>query len=171
MAGIEWKELRAVSSTDDTGLTASTAYWSSVIDNENYVNLDSFGRNNHLDFAGMEIMFRGTDAADETMNWNLYLACVNGPFINVAYGTATLGATETGSTNEYYADTIVITAFNWPGNVTVKSAQEYNLGTGSVAGAGVSLLWLDTREYNYALMLMDTNSSTATCGADYRLLA
>jgi hypothetical protein len=173
MAGIEWQTLRALSTTDDTGLAADACTWDSVTTNQSPISLKAFGRNNHADHAGMEILFYGTDAADETMNWNLYLGSVNGPFINVAYGTATLGLTETGATNTFYADTIAISSTpssQWPGSVTVKSAFQYNLGTGSVTGAGIAYLWLDTREYDWALMLMDKNSSAASIGADYRLL-
>jgi len=152
--------LRAISATDDTGLSATAAKWSDVAND--MVELDYTA----IKTIGMiHIKIRGTDTDDEAGNWCLYACKGQGDAPEfVAYGTFILGATTTGGTDTYWADTIAITEQNWHKTVYVVAGNQYNLGTGSVDG-GVAKLDLDSCEYKFWLMLMSTNTN-ATGGAD-----
>ncbi len=166
MSKNQWTALRVVSATDDTGPAADGVDWTSM-DEDAYVNVKSTSlAGNKL--GGIEIIFKGTDAADEVTNWALYAAESGGPAICVAYGTATLGATETGTADTFYADTITVTASGWPGGVSVTTNTQYNMGTGAVAGAGIATMYLDTREYEYFTMKMEKDTA-ASMGCDYRI--
>lgn len=157
--GTSWTVLRAVSSTDDTGLAAAGAKWLDVSDDVLAVNLDD-------SVGALAILFKITNAADETANWCLYAAKgVGSPAEFVAYGTCTAGLTETGEAYEFFADTIVITVQNWYKTVSIKAGYQYNLGTGVVTGAGISALILDSCEYTQWLMLM-SKGTCATAGAE-----
>lgn len=159
----KYKTLRAVSATDDTGLAAGGAKYSDV--SGDLVALGSEGQ-----LGEIAIVFKGTDAADEDMNWCLYaVRDEDQPAEYIAHGTATLGATGTGNTNEYYADTITITNSDWVKPLTVTGGYQYNLGTGEVAGAGIAKLNFDGFECKFLLCLM-SKGTCATCGADYALV-
>lgn len=152
-----WITLRAVSSTDDTGLAAGGAKWSDV--SSSMVQIHPRNPIGALSFA-----FLGTNDADEVLNWVIYAAKgINGPIEFVAYGTATLGLTQTGETTEFWADTISITNQEWGTTIRVVPGFQYNLGTGIVSGAGVAFLELDSRERDYWLVLI-SKSTTATGG-------
>jgi hypothetical protein len=159
-----YKTLRAMSGADDTGPAAAGATWAALGSSAVEVQ-DSLDPTRKI--AGMIIRIKGTDAENEAGAWTLLAAKESGdPFQTVAYGTYTLGATATGTTNEFYADTIVVTASSWPTTVSATTALQYNLGTGVVAGAGIALLTLDTLEHRYWILKMNTDTA-ATCGAEF----
>lgn len=159
-----FQTLRAMASTDDTGPAAAGATWAALGSSAVQV-LDSLDVNRKI--AGMLIRIKGTDAENEAGDWTLLAAKEYGsPFQTVAYGSYTLGATATGTTNEYYADTIAVTASSWPTTIGATTGLQYNLGTGVVAGAGIALLSVDTLEHRYWILKMNTGTA-ATCGAEY----
>ena len=155
-----YSTLREISATDDTGLAATTANWANVF--TNLVELEYTA----IKTIGMvHIKFIGTNADDEEGHWWLY-ACKgfhDDPEF-VAYGTFILGATTTGRTLEFWADTITITEQDWLKTVSVVAGNQYNLGTGSIDG-GIAKLVFDSCEYKYLLMLMSKNTN-ATGGAE-----
>ena len=155
-----WIVLRTISATDNTGLAAGGAKWSDVSSSVVAIN-------NTTDSVGiLQIVFKITDANEEVANWCLYACKGYGSVPEfVAYGTATAGLTQTGETNEFYADTIAITNQDWYKTISTKDGYQYNLGTGVVAGAGISALILDSCEYTHWLMLM-SKSTNATGGAE-----
>jgi len=152
-----YKVLRAVSATDDTGLAAGGAKYSDVSSSLVAITPSQRGM--------IHIYFKGTDAENENGNWVLYaVKGTDAPAEFVAYGTFTLGLTQTGETDEFYADTIVITVQNWIKTVSVVDGYQYNLGTGALNG-GVAKLVFDSCEYEYLYMLM-SKGTCATGGAD-----
>lgn len=154
-----YRTLRAVSATDDTGYAADAATYSDVSGDIVWLPKDQLGQ--------IQIIMKGTNAADEELNWCLYaVKSTSCAPQYVAHGTALLGATETGETDEYWCDTIVITNQNWPGGtVAVEDGYQYNLGTGAVAGAGIAVLKFDSAEFPGYIMLM-SKSTCATMGAE-----
>ena len=160
---MEYKTLRAVSATADTGLTATTAKYSDVA-----ADIVPLGSSEQLGSAS--IIFKGTDATAETANWALYaIRDVDAAPEFVAHGTATLGATETGEDGDYYANTIVVTKESWLRPVEVTAGYQWNITTpGAVANGGIAKLSFDGMEYKYFLLQM-TKGTCATCGADYTL--
>ena len=158
---MNYRVLRAVSATDDTGLAADGVDYDSIKDSLVGIKPGQRGE--------VTIIFKGTDANNETLNWNLFaVKGVGSPAEQVAYGTAILGATQTGETNEFYADTIAITGQKWLRTVSAIQGLQYNLGTGAVSGAGIAKLTFDSMEYEYLYMLM-SKGTCATCGADFAL--
>jgi hypothetical protein len=114
----------------------------------------------------MHVIFLGTNAADEAAAWTIWAyKDIASPAEYVANGTATLGLTQTGNTNEFYADTIAITAQSWLKTVYVVDGAPAAI----IADAGISKLCLDTCEYQY-WKLIGTNTTTATFGAEYGLV-
>jgi hypothetical protein len=153
-----YKTLRAVSATDDTGLAAGGAKWSDVSSIVVPIDYSAIGM--------AHIIFRIQNAANEIANWLLYLVKgVGSPAEFVAHGTATAGLTETGVSNEFYADQIAITKQSWYSTVKYIPGYQWNLGTGEVAGAGIGKLAFDTYEYGSAILLMSRNTCLAA-GAD-----
>jgi hypothetical protein len=159
----KYTELRAMSASDDTGPAANGATWAAL----GSIAKEVLDRNDARRIGGIHIRIKGTDADNEAGAWSLLAAKEQGePFQTVAYGTYTLGATQTGNENEFYADTITITGSSWPTSVSVTTGLQYNLGTGVVAGAGIALLSVDTLEHRYWILKMNTDTA-ATCGAEY----
>ena len=159
-----WITLRAVSSTDDTGLDAAEAKWSGLP-----TGIIEIHAKSPLDdpIGALTFIFKLTDSADETANWCLYATKgVGSPAEFVAYGTCTAGLTQTGNTDEFYADTIVITVQNWYKTLSIKAGYQYDLGTGVVTGGGISALSLDSCEYTDWLMLM-SKGTCLTMGAEF----
>lgn len=58
------------------------------------------------------IYFTGTTTEDDTFSWRIYAYKASGPAKYVAHGTGALGAAIV-SGNEYYADTLAISARGW----------------------------------------------------------
>ena len=113
------------------------------------------------------VLFRGTAAADKTLTWCLWARkSLADPLEFVAYGTATTGASQTGVTNEFYADTIVITAESWYTDVEVVDGAPDAI----INGGGISKLVLDSCEYTvWEVDIYDIaggGSECATAGAD-----
>jgi len=111
-----YKVLRAVGSADDTNLTLISTPAS-----QNGNTVPSGAIQVPMRCASMQIIFVGTDAANEVINWWLYgykpedfTGGVKSPTPAeyVAHGTATLGeqVVDPASGPIYYADTISITA-------------------------------------------------------------
>jgi hypothetical protein len=156
-----YRTLRAVSATDDTGLAADGAKYSDVS--------SLLVPTLNVQAGEVSIIFKGTDATDETMNWCLYaVRDINSPAEFIAHGTATIGATETGADDEYYADTITVTKEAWLRPLNKIDGYQYNLGTGAITSGGIAKLSFDTMEYKYLICLM-SKGTCATCGADYTL--
>lgn len=154
-----YKTLRAISSTNDTGLAADGAKWSNIS--------SSVERTGNIGRGGVIIIFKLTDATSETANWVLYGAKTrNCPAEFIAYGTCTAGSTQTGETNEYYANAITITNQDWLKTVSIVDGYQYNLGTGVVTNGGISKLFFDSCEYEYLLCLM-SKGTCATAGAEF----
>ena len=153
---------RTVASTDDTGPAAAGATWASLSTSAVQLTDDSVSKT-----GGLLIRVLGGDAENEAGAWTLLAAKEYGePFQTVAYGTYTLGATATGTADQYYADTITVTGSSWPTTIGATTGLQYNLGTGVVAGAGIAVLSVDTLEYKYWILKMNTDTA-ATCGAEY----
>lgn len=148
--------LRAVSATDDTAM--DLAGTDSTCDFEN---IPSYAITVPHRVNSINIIFKGTDGANEIMNWALYAYKEDGPAEFIANGTATLGTQPVdsdvaGATGGFYADTISITSQKW-------------LRVLSVIDSGndrVAKLTFDLCGYKYLLCNMDDNT-TATHGADY----
>jgi len=158
-----YKVFRATSATDDTGLAAGGAVWSSISSIAYPVRSTESREQKGL----VAIRFKGTGATATTMNWVLYAVKESGePAQFVAYGTAAIGATETGETDEYYANTITITVEHWLSSLTNVAGYQYNLGTGAVSSGGIALIAFDTFEHTYLILKMSRGTCT-TCGADF----
>lgn len=149
--------LRAVSATDDTALAAATMQWAS----KPAATLDM-----GLQTGSVEIIFKGTAAANATFNWTLWAykgyqtgddsRIVTSPALYIATGTGILGAAQTGGTNEFYADTLAITSQAWTKTVSI------------VDGSGndrTARLQFDLMEHRHILCLM-TKGTCTTMGAD-----
>jgi len=156
-----YRTLRAISATDDTGFAANETNWTSAGGSAVRIALA------REQTGSVHIIFKGTDAENETMNWCLYaFKGDNCPPEFVAYGTATLGASETGEANEFYADTITITKQDWYRDLVPKAAYQYDLGTGEVAGGGIASILIDMCEFEHLICLM-SKGTCATMGADF----
>jgi hypothetical protein len=156
-----YRTLRAVSATNDTGLAADGAKFDDV--------KDLLVPTLNAQAGEVSIIFKGTDATSEVMNWCLYAVRDDDcPAEYVAHGTATLGATETGKADEYYASTITVTNQDWLRTINIVDGYQFNLGTGAVTNGGIAKISFDTMEYKYLICLMSKDDNT-TGGADYTL--
>lgn len=161
-----FKELRATSTTDDTGLAAGSAIWSSVSSSAVQIR----GKDAREQKGIVVIRFKAKGDALSTMNWCLYAVKETGePAQFVAYGTATRGATETGTADEYYANTITITKEEWLSSLTYVPGYQYNLGTGAITNGGIALLAFDSFEHTYLVLKMSKGTATH-CGADFSVV-
>ena len=113
--------------------------------------------------AGIITMF-GTDAALEVFEWKLYgWRRDNGPAIEIANGTATLGSQDvvlyphdgSTATSAYWCDTITVSNEYWPKDVVVSTA----------GGNSVAQLGLDTFGVEYLYLEITTTSTAETAGA------
>lgn len=155
-----WKTFRTVKAAEDSLPTAATQY----------VDADSTA-DGTIVFAkpvgAVCFSFRGTAAADKTMTWCLWARkSATDPREFVAYGTATTGASITGTANEFYADTIVITTESWYTDVSVVDDAPEAI----IAGGGISKLIMDSCEYTvWEVDIYDIaggGAECATAGAD-----
>lgn len=161
-----YKELRATSTTDDTGLAATGAIWSSISSSAVPIRGSSSKEQKGI----VAIRFKGKGATSSTMNWVVYAVKETGePAQFVAYGTATVGATATGTADEYYADTITITKEQWLSSLVYVPGYQYNLGTGAVTNGGIALLAFDSFEHTYLVFKMSKGTATH-CGADFTVV-
>lgn len=100
-----------------------------------------------------EVIFEGSDAANEVCNYKIWAWRENGPAKLVAYGAVTLGAAITGDTNGFYADTITVTAATWITTVKVSD----------VAADRVASLAFDLCGYKWVYCEIDiTTAATIT---------
>lgn len=160
-----YQTFRTVSATEDTQLTATTQKTAPNDANDGTIAL--YGRQN----GTMHVILLGTAAADKTMAWTIWAyKSASDPAEYVANGTATTGVTQTGGTNEFYADTIVITAQSWLKSVYVVDGAPAAI----VNGGGISKLCFDTCEYSYFnIIIRDIaggGAEAATAGAKYGLV-
>lgn len=102
---IVWSPLRTDVTADDTALDGTTAGLTFQFDDK-----PAAAKKVGTELNGVEILFYGTDAADETCNFKVYAYRANGPAILVCTGVAVLG-TALHSTGTYYADTLEITDY------------------------------------------------------------
>jgi hypothetical protein len=166
----DYKTLRAISASDDTGPAAedcNATAAQALIDADTAVRMRQGSRTNLIESRGITLItFSLTDATGEIANWSLYGIKQDGsPLEFVAHGTATAGATETDDGgNTFYANAITVTQESWNALVTVIDGYQWNLGTGAVANGGIAKLKIDSCEYKYLYMLM-SKSTCATMGA------
>lgn len=161
-----YKVLRATSTTDDTGLAAAGAVWTSISTIVYPVRSSDSKEQKGI----VAIRFKGVGATATTMNWVLYAVKESGePAQFVAYGTAEIGTTATGVTDEYYANTITITVEHWLSALSYIEGYQYNLGTGEVASGGIALVVFDSYEHTYLILKMSKGTCTS-CGADYTVI-
>lgn len=110
-----WTTLRSGVTADDTALDGTTSSYTFVFSDR-----PSSAKEINYAWNGIDVFFSGTDAADETCNYKVYLYKSNGPAILWCNGVYTLGAAVTGETTTYFADTITCT--NVHGNAEVKDS-------------------------------------------------
>ncbi len=157
-----YEVLRTVTATEDTQLTASTQKTAPVRSDDGTVFL-------HWDQVGaIHLRFKGTGAQNLTLAWTLWgYKDASNPARYVAHGTATTGLTQTGETNEFYCDTIVITAQAYTKTFAVSDGAPDAI----ISGGGIAELTGDTVEYGiFKLVIRDIaggGSEMATAGADY----
>ena len=99
-----WSPLHTAVTADDTVLTADTTGRTFAFSDK-----PSTAKRLNNDNVAADILFYGTDANDETVNYKVYVYKDNGPALLWCYGAATLGAAVTGATDTFYADTISVT--------------------------------------------------------------
>jgi hypothetical protein len=159
-AARQWRVMRTVKAAEDTQLTASTQQTAPDRTDDGTVYMtDNVG--------AISVRFRGTDAADETLAWTLWAwKHADDAARYVAHGTATLGLTETGNSNEFYADTIVITQQEWFKTAAVSNGAHQSV----IADAGIACFTVDSCEYPYwKVVIRDIaggGAEAATAGAD-----
>ncbi|KKN70115.1 hypothetical protein LCGC14_0434400 [marine sediment metagenome] len=120
---------------------------------------------------GIEFMFSGGSAADKTFGWRvLAWKTANGPARLIAVGTGILGTQAVVTyplipgggtalaTNKFWADTLVVTARNWPKGIE---------STDSVGNNSVSSIWVDDAGYRFwKIEITDADGSTGTEAGD-----
>lgn len=153
--------LRAVSVVDDNGLDANNATWEAV--ESSPLKKDVTEKPVGVDI----VRFRGKGATGSTCNWCYVGIKDKGePPELIAYGTATLGVTATGNTDEYWFNTITIAYECWYSSIRYIPGYQYNLGTGVVTNGGIGKLFVDGNNYRFRMMFMSKGTCTAM-GADY----
>lgn len=154
--------LRTTSATEDTQLTASTQSTSESGSSSNAVRIARHP------IGEIHFRFKGTDAENETFSWTIWAyKDSSSPAQYVANGTGTLGLTQTGDANTYYADTLTITAQKWHKTATVTEGAPDAV----VNGGGIAELLVDTCEYTiWKAVIRDIAGGGAECatlGVDY----
>lgn len=157
---ISWETFRTVKADEDTNYAADTQKTAGTATADGTVLCGET-------VGAIAIRFRGTAAADKTLGWTLWARkSLSDPAEFVAHGTATTGLTQTGNTNEFYCDTIVITDQSWYTTVSVIDGAPEAI----VAGGGISRLILDSCEYEvWEVKIYDIaggGAEAATAGAD-----
>lgn len=154
--------LRAVGASEDTQLTASTQQ--TAEDGSSSMAT----RISRHPIGAIHFRFKGTDANNETFAWTIWAyKDDSAPAQYVAHGTGTLGATQTGTSNEFYADTIVITNQDWHKTLSITAGAPDAI----VSGGGISELIVDSCEYQvWKVIIRDIaggGAEAATLGVDY----
>jgi hypothetical protein len=105
--------LRTAVTADDSvldGATAGLTY--------NFSDKSSSAKALNSEYNVCEVIFKGTDAADEAFNYKVYAYRDDGPARLVCYGAVTLGTAVGASSGEFYGDTITATS-TWITSVKV----------------------------------------------------
>ena len=157
---IAWETWRTVTDDEDTNYAAATQQTAGSSTADGTV---VCGQN----VGALIARFRGTAAADKTLGWCLWARkSLGDPAEFVAHGTATTGVTQTGGTNEFYCDTIVITAQSWYTKIDVIDGAPAAI----VADGGIARLIWDSCEYEvWEIKIYDIaggGAECATAGAD-----
>jgi hypothetical protein len=154
--------LRAISATEDTQLTSATQRTAEDGSSTSAVRITRHP------IGAIHLRFKGTNAENDTFSWTVWAyKDTSAPAKYVAHGTGVLGATATGTANEFYADTITITAQEW-----FKTAATAD-GTPDaiVTGGGIAELVVDTCEHQvWKVIITDIAGGgieTETLGVDY----
>lgn len=144
-----WTNVRDAVAADDTALDGTTS-------GVTYAFADQPSAAQEIDFTwnGVDVCFYGTDAADETCNYKIYVYKSNGPGLLWCNGVFTLGTAVTGTTDTYYADTITVT--NVHGNAEVKDS-----GNNRVAVLRLG----DLRGFKYCHAELDIPASSQVASA------
>lgn len=155
----QYEVFRTVTATEDTQLTVATQQTAPAHTDDGTVAVRPQGGEIH-------IILMGTAAADKTLAWTLWAyKSASDPAEYVAHGTATTGLTQTGNTNEFYCDTIVITAQAWLNTLSVVDGAPDAI----INGGGISKLIFDGGEYQYFnIIIRDIaggGAEAATAGA------
>lgn len=115
-ARYDWNTFRTAVTKDDTALDGTTANATYA-----YADMPDAAIVAHENWNNIQVLFYGTDAANETCNYKIYAYRTNGPAVLVCTGVVTLGTAKTGATNTFYADTITVTDY-WPTEVIVSDS-------------------------------------------------
>jgi hypothetical protein len=147
---------RTVSDTNDTQLTAATQ---KTISDAPADGLISFAEN----IGAFIVHFRLTAANDANGVWTIWASkSIYDPWEYVANGTVQAGLTQTGNTNEFYADTIPITDQQWFSPVfVVADAPDAIIPNGGIA----KLVILNVYDYHLFKIILAKNHC-AKIGAD-----
>jgi len=145
-----WMPLRTAVTVDNTALDGTTASYTFAFSDK-----PSTAKEIETQWNGIDVYFYGTDAANETCNYKIYVWKANGPACLWCSGVFALGAAVTGGTTTYYADTITVT--NVHGNAGVKD------GSGNDRIAVLRLG--DMRGYRYIFCEIDIPASTQVASA------
>jgi hypothetical protein len=153
---------RTVSATEDTQLTATTQRTAPDRSNANTIRIL------RTPVGAMHVRLKGTNAENDTMAWTIWAyKNASSPAKYVAHGTAILGATTTGTANEYYVDSITITDQQWFKTVSTAAGTPDTI----VTGGGISELIFDTCEHTmFQIIIRDIAGGGIECetaGADY----
>jgi len=156
-----YKPFRTVTATEDTVLVAATQQTAPVLADDGVVAFEG-------QVGMLHIRFKGTAAENLTFSYYLWAyKSLTDPAEYVAHGLLNLtGLTQTGETNEFYADTLIITAQAW--NKTVSLINTTG-GSQVPANAGICKLLLDSCEYPvWKIQIRDIGAGgeCAKCGAD-----
>lgn len=153
---------RTVIATETTQLTATTQKTAPSAADDGTVSIDVLG----VRVGAVHIRFLLTAAEEKTLSWTIWAyKSRSDPAKYVAHGTATSGATTTGETNEYYADTLVITDQQWFKTVGIAAGAPDTI----VSGGGISELVFDSCEHKlFKIIIRDIagnspEASTAGC--------
>ena len=158
---VSWNVFRTVVATEATQLAAGTQKTAPVEATDGIIAI--MGRR-----GVVAVRFKGTAAENLTLSWTLWAyKDIASPAEYIANGTATTGLTQTGGTNEFYADTITITDQQWYSTVDIVAGAPEAI----IAGGGISKLVFDSHEYQFFnLIIRDIaggGSEMATAGADF----
>lgn len=153
---------RTVSATEDTQLTASTQRTAPARSNANTIRI------NRVPVGAIHIRLKGTNAENDTLIWAIWAyKDVSSPAKYVAHGTAILGATETGTSNEFYVDSITITDQQWYKTISTAAGTPDTI----VTGGGINEIVFDTCEHTmFQIIIRDIAGGGIECetaGADY----
>lgn len=143
-----WRPLRTSVTADDTALDGTTESYTFAYDDKPTTAFANSEWNN------VQVMFYGTDAANETCNYKIYAYRAYGPAVMVCSGVFTLGTAKTGTTNTFYADTITVTDY-WPTEVIVSDSGNNRVCT----------LTFDLLGYNYVFCEIDIPAASQVASA------